>query len=782
MKRFSINSLTLASAFAFAFTISPAAEPEPLRIDISRDTWVSSYPTEVEDSNGASPKMKFKGVQELALMDIDVTPLKGKRVVKAQLHLHGEGAEVLQRMTVSTIAEEWTEGAGNSYQKIPGASSFNWARTGQQRWGGDQPDITAVINGSGGTLWGFADPTPRDASGWQIIPVDPAVVQARIDGRSFGFAVMDDVGSEYLREGSKFTYRPFLNRYVSSKDDKKSTRPHFTLWLEDGPPATSPPPYTRPAAAKPATLPPALPAPATTKLPVDCRDEFGEPLPSLDFFAAKGETIHFTVATSASLSLPQVKVQTYAMPQVAQHSDPLVPGPSTGPTCIEIHVPKDARPGRITGQLTVGTQSLPCTLTVWDFTLPDRLSFIPQMNAYSLPGHERAFYRLAHEHRTTLNVLPYHWTGKIDAGPVIKPDGQWDWTAWDATYGPLFDGSAFTGLPRSGVPIEAFYLMLNENWPMNQEPHFKGGYWIETAYDEAYWQQFREAASRIVQHLHDKGWTEPMFEFYLNNKVSFKTPRWDRCSAPWIFDEPSNTQDFWALRRFGLEFWKGAGTHPGLHLAHRADISRPQWQRDLLDGVVNAEIVSGALRTYGESVRERARRFDNLVYMYGTCNALGTPSVSNAAWCVEAWALGADGVVPWQTIGKADALQKPDDLALFYRTPTGPLPSLRLKTFRAGQQLVEYLTLYTALSGESRESVAAAILAEPGMRAVTVKKNEDDAGKAAFPPETHPTLTTLRHRLGHWLSSKSPAPRERWHDPRPKPHTPDAVKVIEVVK
>ena len=98
--------------------------------------------------------------------------------------------------------------------------------------------------------------------------MDPAVVQARIEGRSFGFAVMDDVGSEYLREGNKFTYRPFLNRYVSSKDDKKSTRPHFTLWLEDAPPVATLPLSTRPLAAKPATLPPAIPQPATTPLPV----------------------------------------------------------------------------------------------------------------------------------------------------------------------------------------------------------------------------------------------------------------------------------------------------------------------------------------------------------------------------------------------------------------------------------------------------------------------------------------------------------------------------------
>jgi hypothetical protein len=263
--------------------------------------------------------------------------------------------------------------------------------------------------------------------------------------------------------------------------------------------------------------------------------------------------------------------------------------------------------------------------------------------------------------------------------------------------------------------------------------------------------------------------------------VSGKTRGWDRSTAAWIFDEPSNTQDFWALRRYGLEFWKGLGNSSDLHLTFRADISRPQWQRDLLDGIVNVEVVSGSLRKYNGSVVQRARRFGDLTYMYGSANAIGTPNVTNAAWCVETWALGADGVVPWQTIGKTNSWQKADELSLFYPTPEGPVPSLRLKTFRAGQQIVEYLTMFTELSGESRDSVAAAVLAEPGLRATTVKKNDDDAGKSAFGAEAHRSLTSLRLRLGHWLDAKAPAPRERWHDPRPKPHDAAAVKEPTVV-
>jgi hypothetical protein len=431
--------------------------------------------------------------------------------------------------------------------------------------------------------------------------------------------------------------------------------------------------------------------------------------------------------------------------------------------------------------LKIGGQHVLVVVNVWNFTIADRLLFIPQMNCYHLPGHELEYYRLAHDNRTTLNCLHYGWTGKVSAAPKINSDGSWNWTAWDEEFGPVLDGSAFANTPRGAVPVEAFYLPLNENWPMDEERHFKGGFWIENAYDEDYWREFRDAAAQFARHFAVKKWTEPVFEFYLNNKVYFKRDRgnrWDACSAPWIFDEPVNTQDFWALRKFGTEFWRGVGTQPGAHFAFRADISRPEWQRDLLDGVTSTEVVSGVLRTYRDRVIDRARRFGNLVYMYGSANRIGTSNVMPAAWCVETWAMGADGVTPWQTIGKDDAWSMPDELSLFYPTSAGPMPSLRLKSFRAGQQIVEYLTMYCALSGEDRDSVGAAVLAEPGMRASLRKKSEIDAGDSIFGAEANRTLASVRLRLGAWLSAKAPAPRERWHDPRPAIRDVATVKAI----
>src|SRR5262249_39616466 len=76
---------------------------------------------------------------------------------------------------------------------------------------------------------------------------------------------------------------------------------------------------------------------------------------------------------------------------------------------VELYVSHGAPVGTHRGTLTVSAGAdrlrLPVSLTVWNFTLPDHLSFLPEMNCYGLPENERAYYALAHRHRTVLNRL-----------------------------------------------------------------------------------------------------------------------------------------------------------------------------------------------------------------------------------------------------------------------------------------------------------------------------------------------------------------------------------------
>ena len=91
--------------------------------------------------------------------------------------------------------------------------------------------MTSVCNGRGNTIWRFADASAPDAGGFQTIAVEPAVVAARVAGISRGFVIMDDVGSEYERQGDKFTYHLFPNRFAASRESGVGTAPYFTIEL-----------------------------------------------------------------------------------------------------------------------------------------------------------------------------------------------------------------------------------------------------------------------------------------------------------------------------------------------------------------------------------------------------------------------------------------------------------------------------------------------------------------------------------------------------------------------
>ncbi len=161
-----------------------------------------------------------------------------------------------------------------------------------------------------------------------------------------------------------------------------------------------------------------------------------------------------------------------------------------------MYVPHHVKPGDHKGRLTLenGGQTLALDVSrrVWNFTLPDYLSFLPEMNCYGLPANERDYYRLAHRHRAVLNRVPYSQNGTVHDSCAPRWDGKkLDWTAWD--------------------------------------------------------------------------------------------------------------------RRFGKAFHDGRNQTPGpAKLVFRCDISRPQWQRDGFDGLLNYNVVNGAMRPYPER-SERAR-------------------------------------------------------------------------------------------------------------------------------------------------------------------------------
>ena len=932
---------TAAAVVLAVWTCAARAWPSegtPLRCPIVRDTWVSNAAGEGDGNNGGAPRLKTKSVQEFAVVDIDPAPLKGRVITGATLHLHCVSSDIQRRLSVSTLASDWAEGTSSGYRVQKGAASFNWARQDEQRWAYPGSDITAVMMGMGNTLWRFAEASPPDKDGWQVVAVEPAVVAARLAGISWGFVVMDDVGSEYERNGEKFTYKQFPNRFVSSREDRRFA-PYMTVYLDaedkeppdppqdmsagaDGLPAGEAlvtwrtpadrgpagtlgfiarlaagqafdwdsarvvPQYLVPMAGAPGTpvrmhlrdmetaagatvtlgvravdaagnvgpagtvtfrvsdLPQRITLPAAPAKPfepagerpavgavkvavIDALDKVnpvsGAIIPArpdsyllgnhiwsaasrtVRLHAARNEFVEFQVVLSGQTGnlaaridfdgKSPVRGRLYRFRHVRSKAgmlpDPLLPlegavqvpaeeekiaGQQHAAIFAELYVPRDAPPGRHEGALVLesGGQSLSLKidLHVWDFVLPDHLSFVPEMNCYGLPDPpgDTAYYRLAHVHRTCLNRLGYNWRGQVNPHAAPRWTGSdFDWTDWDRHYERLLDGSAFADLPRGPVPLEFFYLQLNENWPVPIDKYFRGGYWADQAFDPAYRKQFVEACAKMAEHLAARKWTQTVFEFYLNNKVYYKQGSWSRSSAPWILDEPYHTQDFWALRWYGAAFHEGVAPWASqVKLAFRCDISRPQWQRELLDGVMDVNVVGGDLRRYGRYVLDRKHRNGEITFNYGGTNNIEAANVQPAAWCIDTWALGLDGVLPWQTIGRAQSWSEADPLSLFYPgEPAGlkePVPSVRLKAYRRGQQDVEYLTILTAALKAPRFAVAQTAREFLKLAATVDKHSADDAGLVSYREVDAVRMWELRLAAGAALDALNPPARRQYAD------------------
>lgn len=462
----------------------------------------------------------------------------------------------------------------------------------------------------------------------------------------------------------------------------------------------------------------------------------------------------------------------------ADSDDQRLVTPSGGAVLCEIYVPHNLPTGEYVGDVVLKDEiykhnnlvPLKLRLTVWDFTLPDYLSFLPEMNCYGLPENERDYYRLAHKHRTFLNRVPYHQNGAISDGCAPVWDGKrLDWQAWDKRFGQYLDGSAFDDLPRRRVPVDGFYLPWHENWPSPMEGNYNGDYWTDRAFPEGYRQALVEVARQMAEHFNERGWNDTLFQSFLNNKNNFKERGWSRGSSPWLLDEPANFQDYWALRWFGAAFHEGADPARGkAKLLYRCDISRPQWQRDLFDDVLDYNVVGGAMRRYRRMVLDRKEATGNVVIEYGSANAIDQSNVQPAAWCIDAWSLGADGVLPWQTIGNDQSWRQADTLALFYPgKPAGydePIASLRLKAFRRGQQDVEYLTLYSQLKGVPRWQIGQEVrewLGLSGQRRASGVPAAEDAGVIHYGDLKPEALWSLRHTIGEALSAAHPPPKRR---------------------
>ena len=448
---------------------------------------------------------------------------------------------------------------------------------------------------------------------------------------------------------------------------------------------------------------------------------------------------------------------------------------STHSWLVECYIPASLSAGTYPAKLRLGsgTSSLEIhvAINIHDVVVPNDLSFLPEMNCYDLPPNDIDYYRLGHRHRTIVNRVPYYQNGRLAEGcsPVWK-DGTFDWEAFDRRYEGCFTGSAFADLPRGPVPLECFYLAMHENWPSPMETNYNGSYWADQAFPDAYRNAWVSAVAQSAEHVHAKGWNRTKYHVFLNNKLDFKKRGWSRGSSPWLLDEPANFQDYLALRYYGLAYKEGIehanneGMEPKPQVLYRCDVSRPQWQRDTLDGIQGYSVISqGAFREYRYQVLDRKFLDEQVLVLYGGNNPVGTNNAMAVAWSWDAWCQGADGVLPWQTIGRSESWKSADELSLFYPHPTDPkqppMASIRLKAYCYGQQDVEVLALLAKKFAQDRYTFGAR--AQSALKLKPESRVEGDYSEpATWNDYGNMTPETLHRWRVQWLrlaASSSPA-------------------------
>lgn len=466
----------------------------------------------------------------------------------------------------------------------------------------------------------------------------------------------------------------------------------------------------------------------------------------------------------AELPDPLIPYRTTRTTKYTKHTKDTKDTKSFQSFICELYVPHEISPGMKNGKLIISADEerveLDTDLQVWNFTLPDKLSFVPEMNAYGTvsPYHGYEYYRLAHEHRTCINRLPYGWSGIPSYAPEWK-GYDFDWTRWDEKVGPLLDGTAFADLPRKREPVDVFYLPFSENWPVSIGDHYSPSYWADEAFAAGYINEMGKAFADFARHCDEKGWHDTKFQFYLNNKVSYRRG-YPKSSAPWFFDEPVNTQDFWALRWYGI-LWHMA-TDPvkgNAKMDYRGDISYSQFGRNMLWGIMDAEYLGGNTPQKTRMKHDEQILWGNGAFAeYGTANKIEESNTQPVLWCLSAWANRATGVLPWQTVGTKNCWKNAEQTALFYPHPDGPKPSVRLKAFTRGQQDTEYLTLLCDVYGIPRFA-AAEWLKEIAGEGKIHKTFEGDAGTLTYDRGNPSELWKLRTAVGNMLSDKAPAYR-----------------------
>jgi hypothetical protein len=394
-----------------------------------------------------------------------------------------------------------------------------------------------------------------------------------------------------------------------------------------------------------------------------------------------------------------------------------VPNQKVQAIWVDLYIPPDQKPGTYEGTIRVtareesrpAAESLALRVEVFPFALPDEDHLGISLNDYGSISPRRmsneklwAFYQMCHRHRCVLDVL-YDGPKASGTGDGLKLD----WSQYDAAFGPLLDGSAFTARygyrgPGEGVPVKRFYLPFESSggwaWPLPADQ-------MET---EPYELAVKKALREFEQHFLEKGWTRTKLMMFYNR-----------------YDESGRVKEISYFARL----LRQAGLREPERFLYRVDGGPPAVVRGVGLEHVGVWCVNGNVRyTHPDEQREIIRH-GGQIFIYSS-NSAREPCIAAPYIDTEALALRTWGWIPWKyrdTVttmcewgtffhGQGKRWRDPriaaalggkqvlnGDAVLIYPGEflglDGPVASIRLKALRRGSQDFQYMWLLSRQPG-----------------------------------------------------------------------------------
>jgi hypothetical protein len=485
----------------------------------------------------------------------------------------------------------------------------------------------------------------------------------------------------------------------------------------------------------------------------------------------------------------------YAVP-IVRGDNLLIPDPQRGingqtsqSVYVDIYVPKAAPPGHYEGHVEVSETRgapirLPISLQIFDFELPDRLSFWTELNSYHLPRENlHDYFRLAHQHRAVF--MPWVISpGVSGTGAALKLDFR----DYDRIAGPLLSGQAFLKNRRRGAPVRTMYLPFIDSWPVPLTPrtYAYSGYWprkgdpmsgitrhyerapyIGDALSTGYKEGIHAAQQQFMAHFRNRGWNQTEMQAFYGGKnthrINYGSNMW------WTTDEPYHWDDWLALQFFSRHWSSGldkASPEARERWVARADISRPEWQGQVLEGALKPVY-------YGFHAFKSPRRLRMLsdetgidIRAYGGLNPATSSNLGTVGRMLGVWLDGARAYLPWQTLGNDGSLDQNDNvggsaiLAPGRRFGVPVVGDLRLKAIRDAQQLIEYLEIIRVRHSLTRAQIKRLVHDHiPRGATFHLNANPDAADEPGFAPWHPRKLSEFRRILARFIAPISRAPK-----------------------